>query len=129
MSLPNPVALMPALKPISRQKLLIITRVCTVRICILSVFESNIYLMTVADVVTKVIELFKPGRFTATLFSEKAWIDNWSYDHTPHTSPRVTQVLPIGNAVAGYNRRDKIIYEFENYELIFYHYTRRDCAQ
>lgn len=34
------------------------------------------------------------------------------------------KTLTIGNAVRGFDRQDKVLYEFENYDLMFFHYAR-----
>ena len=92
--------------------------------CSYASFETNVppSRASYQQVIDRVVRLFNPGRFTVTLFSEKAWIEE-------QESRRDIATQWVGLAIDGYARHDKILYEFENYDLLYYHYERADKKQ
>ena len=97
--------------------------------CSYASFETNISPemnapspKTFAAIISSIVQLFQPGRFTVTLFTEKDLGPESSAVSLMDASNNALQT--IGNAVRGFDRTDKIIYEFENYDLMFYHYVR-----
>jgi S-adenosylmethionine decarboxylase len=74
-------------------------------------FESNVcasdYGTTNQDVVEKVVDIFRPGKFSMTLFESKSDEDADS-----------AQTLRFGN-LDGYTRTDRILYELGEYQLLF----------
>lgn len=101
--------------------------------CSYASFETNIvpavgdehggdYPRSYAQLISSIVQLFKPGRFTVTLFTEK---DKGPESSAIDLKDASNRHLPtIGNAVRGFDRKDKILYEFENYDLMFYHYVK-----
>lgn len=80
-------------------------------------FDADMY----AKIVRDMVHLFKPSNFTVTLFSERANCDSSDNNETHKylwTGP--------SKSFCGFFRQDKIIYEFENYDLLFAHY---ECSE
>lgn len=82
--------------------------------CSYASFESNVpvakYGMTNAQVLERVVSIFRPGKFSLTLFeasSNKASSVNGS-SHKQQFAH-----------VDGYKRTDRILYEFDGYDLVF----------
>lgn len=83
-----------------------------------------------ADIVNHVVEIFKPGRFSVTLFEAKP------VDHHPgapdslydakamhrHAAIRAAKVEHI----PGYRRIDRIVHDLDGYDLVFRYYERND---
>ena len=97
--------------------------------CSYASFETNIQPpngpASFSEVIAKIVGIFRPRKFTVTLFAEKQLPhydgDSW-VDAVP--DERHLKGYAIGKAVKGYQRLDRIIYEFDNYDLFFYHYDR-----
>ncbi|KAI0403190.1 S-adenosylmethionine decarboxylase [Xylaria palmicola] len=96
-------------------------------ICSFASFETNVpggqNGRETSEIVEHVVSIFKPGRFSVTLFEAKA----------VHGSDG--DVLPTGLAhkkrmekIQGYRRVDRIVHDFDDYELIFRFYEREDWA-
>jgi S-adenosylmethionine decarboxylase len=85
--------------------------------CSYASFETNIppnKEQNYVQLVSKVVAIFKPKKFTVILFAEKAEFEDETL--TPFPSQLVAEN-------ARYKRQDRIIYEFEHYDLAFYHYS------
>uniref|UniRef100_A0A060TBN8 adenosylmethionine decarboxylase n=1 Tax=Blastobotrys adeninivorans TaxID=409370 RepID=A0A060TBN8_BLAAD len=78
------------------------------RHCSYASFETNVppshYGMNDLDVLDKVVEIFRPGKFSVTLFDSE---DN----------SLLTKKMPIH--LASYKRTEKISYELDGYNLVF----------
>lgn len=78
-------------------------------------FESNVpvqkYGMTYHDVLTRVVDIFKPGKFSLTLFESS----------NPKTINSNTSTITRKKLAQldGYKRTDRILYEFDGYDLVF----------
>ena len=67
-----------------------------------------------ADVVAQVVNIFKPGRFSVTLFEAK-------------TEDGSVTKLKKGHRmdnIPGYKRVDRVLHDLEGYELVFRHFAR-----
>lgn len=88
--------------------------------CSYASFETNIPptdKQTYTQLVSKVIAIFKPSKFTVTLFAEKVDFDEETI------TPFPSYIVGTHGHVEGYKRQDRIHYEFEHYDLAFYHYS------
>ncbi|KAI1353940.1 S-adenosylmethionine decarboxylase [Xylaria sp. FL0043] len=96
-------------------------------ICSFASFETNVpggqNGRETSEIVEHVVGIFKPGRFSVTLFEAKA---NRGYDDDD---------MPTGLArnkrlekIPGYRRIDRILHDFDDYELVFRFYEREDWA-
>lgn len=87
--------------------------------CSYASFESNVSAKgtgrDTADVVDQVIGIFKPGRFSVTLFEAK--------DENDKVSTKKGKSI---DCVKGYRRIDRVVHDLEGYELIFRHFERVD---
>ena len=74
-----------------------------------------------AEVVEHVVGIFRPGRFSVTLFEAKnSMVDHGWYDATAaKRSARMDNIL-------GYRRVDKIRHDLDGYDLVFRYYVRED---
>ncbi|XXH00115.1 hypothetical protein Hte_006457 [Hypoxylon texense] len=92
-------------------------------ICSFASFETNVpggqNGRETSEIIEHVVQIFKPGRFSVTLFEAKA---NHLYD---------LDEAPVGVArskrmekIQGYRRIDRIVHDFDDYELIFRYYER-----
>ncbi|POS86698.1 hypothetical protein EPUL_005126 [Erysiphe pulchra] len=102
--------------------------------CSYASFESNVPIRRIGrhtvDVVEQVVNIFKPGRFSVTLFEAKS-----DSSHIPH-DPSLLQDNIMGEQYAkeskhletdkikGYYRTDRIVHQFEGYNLVFRSYER-----
>ena len=70
----------------------------------------------IRKLIRQVIDIFEPGSFTVTYFASHCDMDQ----QVDNISKLVRTVDQFG----GYRRKDKILHEFEGYDLIFGHFTR-----
>ncbi|KAK6523896.1 spermidine resistance protein [Arthrobotrys megalospora] len=73
-----------------------------------------------ADVIQHVVDIFKPGKFSVTLFEARPLFD-----------PRFQDVATIKRSnrmdkIKGYRRIDRIVHDLEGYDLVFRYYERED---
>ncbi|KAI6860849.1 S-adenosylmethionine decarboxylase proenzyme [Hortaea werneckii] len=87
--------------------------------CSYASFETNVPTRatgrSTVDVVQHVLGIFKPGRFSVTLFEAKG--DNDS------TSAKWDKAM---ERIKGYRRIDRIVHDLEGYELVFRYFERED---
>lgn len=93
--------------------------------CSYASFETNIPVeQTHADrgdetpieaLVRQVIRIFDPETFTVTFFTSH------HKEHHNHTH----MVRSMGSMLEGYERTDRILYEFDGYDLVYGHYTKQ----
>jgi len=89
--------------------------------CSYASFESNIppnEKQSHKQLVLNVLEIFRPSKFTASLFAEK---DDFE-EEVIHQLP--CHDIGIASNINGYKRKDRILYEFEHYDFAFYQYEK-----
>jgi S-adenosylmethionine decarboxylase len=101
--------------------------------CSYASFETNVPSSQTgretAEVVEQVVNIFKPGRFSVTLFEAKA---EQSLDEGESGQKAAKQAETRKRARArmdsinGYRRVDRIVHELDGYELVFRYYERWD---
>ena len=87
-----------------------------------------------ADVIDQVVNIFKPGRFSVTLFEGVKSDDDGDIDATgagsiaaKRTEMLQKQVARKGSRldqIPGYKRVERIVHDLEGYELVFKHYVK-----
>ncbi|CEP12251.1 hypothetical protein [Parasitella parasitica] len=70
----------------------------------------------ICKLIRQVIDIFQPGSFTVTYFA--------SHCDADQQVDNVNKLVRTVDQFGGYRRKDKILYEFEGYDLIFGHFTR-----
>ncbi|WPH03844.1 Hypothetical protein R9X50_00672700 [Acrodontium crateriforme] len=87
--------------------------------CSYASFETNVPTCetgrTTVEVVEQVVGIFKPGRFSVTLFEGKVDDDKESAKNDKRM-----------DFIKGYRRVDRIVHELEGYELVFRYFERED---
>ncbi len=91
--------------------------------CSYASFETNVPSgqsgRATAEVVSHVVDIFRPGRFSVTLFEAK-----------PPSSPSLSSAASKASkntrveAVAGYRRVERIVHDLDGYDLVFRYYER-----
>ncbi|KAH6665633.1 putative S-adenosylmethionine decarboxylase proenzyme [Halenospora varia] len=80
------------------------------------------------EVIEHVVNIFKPGRFSVTLFEAKAstlegrdlgLLGDSTVDHGKVRSAKMEKIK-------GYRRVDRIVHDFDGYDLVFRYYERDD---
>jgi S-adenosylmethionine decarboxylase len=94
-------------------------------ICSFASFETNVpggqNGRETSEIVEHVVSIFKPGRFSVTLFEAKTAQASGGDDFTAGLA-RKKRIEKI----QGYRRIDRIVHDFDDYELIFRFYERED---
>lgn len=105
-------------------------------ICSYASFETNVPCgqtgRETVDVIQHVVDIFKPGRFSVTLFEATT-----SYDERVHTGIDELTDLKIlerqaarrntkMDSIMGYRRVDRIVHDLDGYDLVFRYYERHD---
>ncbi|PVI04397.1 S-adenosylmethionine decarboxylase [Periconia macrospinosa] len=89
--------------------------------CSYASFETNVPALQsgreTADIVEHVVGIFKPGRFSVTLFEAKP-----SEDVVSKTAGKSKRM----EAIAGYRRVDRIVHNLDGYDLVFRYFERDD---
>ena len=87
--------------------------------CSYASFETNVPTKRAGrdtvDTVQQVVNIFKPGRFSVTLFEAKSEND----DFAAKKDKRM-------DFIKGYRRIDRILHDLEGYELVFRYFERED---
>lgn len=105
--------------------------------CSYASFETNVPSRQTghetADVIEQVVGIFKPGRFSVTLFEAKAAIDDGfaTEDDDFKTNLRALEIQAARKSmrmdnIRGYRRVDRIVHDLDGYELVFKYYERHD---
>lgn len=108
--------------------------------CSYASFETNVPSKQTgretASVIEQVVNIFKPGRFSVTLFEGKTFddeIDSTANETGNETANKIKawekQVARKGSRldqIRGYRRVDRIVHDLEGYELVFKYYERLD---
>lgn len=79
------------------------------------------------EVIEQVVDIFKPGRFSVTLFEAKAN----SLEAVPRDESEVQNAVLRNSKmekINGYRRMERIVHEFDGYDLVFRFYERNDWA-
>lgn len=103
--------------------------------CSYASFETNVPCRQsgkeTADIVEQVVNIFKPGRFSVTLFEAKPSpiINEMHMDAM--TEARATNCQAAFKrsrmeAIKGYRRMDRIVHDLDGYDLVFRYYERLD---
>ena len=100
--------------------------------CSYASFETNVPHsqngQTTADIVQQVAGIFKPGRFSVTLFEAKP-SDDGEGDYAKgvkYSERQAARRTPKVEQIAGYRRVDRIVHDLEGYDLVFRYYERND---
>ncbi|MCJ1287560.1 spermidine resistance protein [Xylographa opegraphella] len=103
--------------------------------CSYASFETNVPSRQTgketADVIEQVVNIFKPGRFSVTLFEAKPpeiWDAN-DLDALTELKAAERQAARKNarmESIKGYRRVDRIVHDLEGYELVFRYYERWD---
>jgi S-adenosylmethionine decarboxylase len=92
--------------------------------CSYASFETNVPAhqsgRETADIVEQVVKIFKPGRFSVTLFETK------KDDVSGMNGITVARKSGRMDAIAGYKRVDRIVHDLDGYDLVFRYYERFD---
>ncbi|KAL8677023.1 MAG: hypothetical protein Q9186_006512 [Xanthomendoza sp. 1 TL-2023] len=90
--------------------------------CSYASFETNVPASQTGrettDVIQQVVEIFRPGRFSVTLFEAKDPAD----EDVSIAKKKASKM----EAIKGYRRVDRIVHDLEGYELVFKYYERFD---
>lgn len=82
------------------------------------------------DILKHVVDIFKPGRFTVTLFEAKHAQTLAVAAEDPFETRKQERNAIIQNAkmerIPGYRRVDRIVHELDGYDLVFRYYERDD---
>lgn len=101
--------------------------------CSYASFETNVPHsqngQATADIVQQVVNIFKPGRFTVTLFEAKPSIQqvegDWdSTKEIKYLERQAARRKLKGEHVEGYRRVDRIVHDLDGYDLVFRYYER-----
>lgn len=79
---------------------------------------------TTAEIIEQVVNIFRPGRFSVTLFEAKGRSAN-SYVMGDGAFKSLSMQRLV-DPVRGYRRVDRIVHDFEDYDLVFRFYERED---
>ncbi|KAL7625266.1 spermidine resistance protein [Parahypoxylon ruwenzoriense] len=92
-------------------------------ICSFASFETNVpggqNGRETSDIIEHVVQIFKPGRFSVTLFEAKT-ICSYEGDEVSTGVGRIKRM----ERIHGYRRIDRIVHDFDDYELVFRYYER-----
>ena len=103
--------------------------------CSYASFETNVPSRQTgretAEVVEQVVNIFKPGRFSVTLFETKPLdvVDETDLDVRARADSSQRQTARKSarmDSIRGYRRVDRIVHDLEGYELVFRYYERWD---
>jgi len=82
------------------------------------------------DIVKEVVDIFKPGRFTVTLFEAKSDLSQLAYSHDSFIPKMIDRQAILRTAkmehIKGYRRVDRIVHDLDGYDLVFRYYERND---
>ncbi|PYH36940.1 adenosylmethionine decarboxylase SPE2 [Aspergillus neoniger CBS 115656] len=102
--------------------------------CSYASFETNVPHsqngQTTQEIIQQVVNIFKPGRFTVTLFEAKpeTTTADGELDHikeVKYIERQAARRTKMEN-VAGYRRVDRIVHDLDGYDLVFRYYERLD---
>lgn len=79
-----------------------------------------------ADIVHNVIDIFKPGRFTVTVFEANGSADGEDGSDAAKSQRRAAARNAKMERIPGYRRVDRIVHDLDGYDLVFRYYERHD---
>jgi len=95
--------------------------------CSYASFETNVPTHETghdyASVVDQVVQIFKPGRFSSTLFEAKPTASGQDGVMAKEMNTKRAHRL---DAIKGYRRVDRIVHDLDGYDLVFRYYERHD---
>ena len=108
--------------------------------CSYASFETNVPTKQTgretADVIKQVVNIFKPARFSVTLFEANQIDDDLDSEATGSQREAINRSIALQKKIAkkssrldqipGYRRVERIVHDLEGYDLIFKHYVRDD---
>ncbi|KAM0275056.1 hypothetical protein ACHAQH_007617 [Verticillium albo-atrum] len=98
--------------------------------CSFASFETNVpggqSGRTTSEIIEHVVDIFKPGRFSVTLFEAKGRAADPNAANEGKLPSTASQRLLA--AVPGYRRLDRIVHDFEDYDLVFRFYEKEGWA-
>ena len=108
--------------------------------CSYASFETNVPTKQTgretADVIKQVVNIFKPGRFSVTLFEGTQADDDLEPEATGSEREIASRITARQKQLAkkssrldqipGYRRVERIVHDLEGYDLVFKHYIRDD---
>lgn len=106
--------------------------------CSYASFETNVPAIQkgreTADIVDHVVDMFKPGRFSVTLFEAKASVED--KENMAGDLDGLIEIKALERQAArrsakmenikGYRRVDRIVHDLDGYDLVFRYYERND---
>ena len=105
-------------------------------VCSYASFETNVPCGQVrretVEIVQHVVDIFKPGRFTVTLFEAKTShgeLHNMSDDAIDEIKAKEREAAKRNSKmdmIKGYRRIDRIVHDLDGYDLVFRYYERND---
>jgi S-adenosylmethionine decarboxylase len=79
-----------------------------------------------AEIVKHVVDIFKPGRFTVTLFEAKpGHVSEDALSASKYDRAAILRAQKMEN-IPGYRRVDRIVHDLDGYDLVFRYYERND---
>ncbi|KAI9706611.1 MAG: spermidine resistance protein [Candelina mexicana] len=101
--------------------------------CSYASFETNVPSRQsgreTAEVIEQVVNIFKPGRFSVTLFEAKPDIGDTglsAQNEFMREMKNATKRSSRMEAIKGYRRVDRIVHDLDGYDLVFRYYERYD---
>lgn len=109
--------------------------------CSYASFETNVPTnqtgRQTGEIIEQVVNIFKPGRFSVTLFEAKPdqqaqlgglgkSLDAQAIEEFKRAQKEVVKKASRMENIAGYRRVDRIVHDLEGYELVFRYYERHD---
>ncbi|KAG7115571.1 S-adenosylmethionine decarboxylase proenzyme like protein [Verticillium longisporum] len=98
--------------------------------CSFASFETNVpggqSGRTTSEIIEHVVDIFKPGRFSVTLFEAKGRAADPNVANEGKLPSTASQRLLA--PVPGYRRLDRIVHDFEDYDLVFRFYEKEGWA-
>ena len=109
-------------------------------VCSYASFETNVPNKQTgretADVIEQVVSIFRPGRFSVTMFEGKKTLEDDDNSNNGIEVAAADKLKALQRQVArkssrldqirGYRRVDRIVHDLEGYELVFKYYERLD---
>ncbi|KAF9575603.1 spermidine resistance protein [Mortierella alpina] len=79
---------------------------------------------TLTDLISRVVEIFQPGTMSVTLFSSHLTEDG-QMETDRQMERRQRRMIKAMGRVSGFNRTDRILYEFDGCDLVFGHFVAK----
>jgi S-adenosylmethionine decarboxylase len=101
--------------------------------CSFASFETNVpggqSGRTTAEIIEHVVDIFKPGRFSVTLFEAKGQsVNPYGMGGSGDAKAQSLASQRLVDPVRGYRRIDRIVHDFEGYDLVFRFYEKDGWA-